>query len=218
MLDIIYHDVVQRSDEWRKIRNGQITASRLNDLVPLKKGGYSSAGVNYLRSLAASGLYGYDVVKSEYASYNALEWGNANEPRAREACGDWFFQEVQEVGCFEINGLIVSPDGALSVNVGDGAIITVPIEIKCPYSEVRHFNNIINNTVPDEYVLQVQAQIMAYNAPYGYFVSYDPRATFKPLHVLRVDACPTTQEAIMQYVADGYKYINDILLLVELNS
>lgn len=217
MPNIIYHDVVQRSDEWRKTRTGKITASRLNDLVPLAKGGLSKVGENYLRSLAASGTYGYDVVKNEYASYNALEWGNANEPRAREACSDWFRETVQKVGCFDINGLIVSPDGALSVNIDDKTI-TVPIEIKCPYSEVRHFNNIINNTVPDEYVLQVQAQIMAYNAPYGYFVSYDPRATFKPLHVLRVDACPTTQEAIMQYVADGYKYMNDILLLVQLNS
>lgn len=80
---------------------------------------------------------------------------------------------VYEVGCVEMNTsgvtLVISPDGIVA-DTASGDIDAV-IEIKCPYVASLHIN------IPVRYYLQVQAQIMAMNVQYAYFISFKEKTT-----------------------------------------
>lgn len=218
MNKVVYHDVTQGSTEWCALRCGMITASNLSKIVVSKRGGeFTKTGRDYLRNVFASQLMGQDLVKADFASFNALEWGKDQEPFARAAVQDLFACEVKEVGAYVVNDvLVVSPDGVAALDpFNDGVLL--PIEIKCPYNTARHVENIITNAVPDEYELQVQAQLLALQVDTGYFVSYDPRFTPSPLHVIAVKRNDELQAQIRQSIDAGLLYIEGLRTRYETN-
>ena len=157
----------QRSDEWFAARCGNVTASRLADLMAKTKSGYSASRQNYMAELICQRLTG----KSESGFSNAaMQRGTDLEPVAREMyLLNQFDAEVTEVGFIphpDIAGFGASPDGL----VGSEGLI----EIKCP-NTWTHLETIKTRKPKSQYILQMHAQMMCTGRSWCDFVTYDDR-------------------------------------------
>ena len=155
----------QRSEEWVKVRLGKVTASRVADVIAKTKTGYSASRANYLAQLVAERLTGQ---QQESYSNAAMEWGTQTEPMARSAYEALVGDLVLEVGFMHhpvIKMAGASPDGLIGGNL---------VEIKCP-NTATHLDTLISETVPGDYVIQMQMQMACTERAWCDFVSFDPR-------------------------------------------
>ena len=105
----------------------------------------------------------------ESFSSSAMQWGTDTEPLARAAYEMATDTMVEEIGFVEHESIPMcgaSPDGL----VGDDGLI----EIKCP-NTATHIETLINNTIDNRYVLQMQWQMACTDRKWCDFVSFDPR-------------------------------------------
>lgn len=156
----------QRSDDWFTARLGKVTASRVADVVAKTKTGVSASRGNYMAQLIVERLTGKPV---ESFSSSAMQWGTDTEPLARAAYEMATDTMVEEIGFVEHESIPMcgaSPDGL----VGDDGLI----EIKCP-NTATHIETLINNTIDNRYVLQMQWQMACTDRKWCDFVSFDPR-------------------------------------------
>lgn len=160
-------DIIQGSPEWRALRCGRVTASRVADVVAkLKSGGYGASRATYMGQLVAERLTG-EV--SETFTTAAMEFGTQTEPDARAAYEFRHDVEVEQIGFVEHPSIPMtgaSPDGLLSA---DGLI-----EIKCPNTST-HIETLLGRVVPSKYEAQIQWQLACTGRKYCDFVSFDPR-------------------------------------------
>lgn len=169
----------QLTEEWRLVRCGKVTASRIADLMARTKSGYSASRVNYMAELLTERLTGRPV---EGYTNAAMEWGTNQEASARVAYEIAQNVMVEEVG-FIPHPLIAdtgaSPDGL----VGDLGLI----EIKSP-NTATHLDTLLNESVSDKYVKQMNWQMACTGRHWCDFVSFDPRLPPKmQLFVKRFD-------------------------------
>lgn len=156
----------QRTDDWFTARLGKVTASRVADVVAKTKTGVSASRGNYMAQLIVERLTGKPV---ESFSSSAMQWGTDTEPLARAAYEMATDMMVEEIGFVEHESIPMcgaSPDGL----VGDDGLI----EIKCP-NTATHIETLINNTIDNRYVLQMQWQMACTDRKWCDFVSFDPR-------------------------------------------
>ena len=156
----------QRTDDWFTARLGKVTASRVADVVAKTKTGVSASRGNYMAQLIVERLTGKPV---ESFSSSAMQWGTDTEPLARAAYELATDTMVEEIGFVEHESIPMcgaSPDGL----VGDDGLI----EIKCP-NTATHIETLINNTIDNRYVLQMQWQMACTDRKWCDFVSFDPR-------------------------------------------
>ena len=156
----------QRSDEWREIRVGKVTASRVADVVAKTKSGYSTSRENYMAQLVCERLTGKPA---EQYSNSAMQWGTETEPLARAAYEAKMDVLVDEVGFIDHPSIVnsgASPDGLVGA---DGLI-----EIKCP-NTATHIDTLLSQTVPKKYADQIFWQMACTGRDWCDFVSYDPR-------------------------------------------
>jgi hypothetical protein len=73
-------EIVQGSPEWKALRCGRVTASRVADVVARTKTGYSASRANYLAQLIAERLTG---TPAESYTNAAMQHGTETEPEAR---------------------------------------------------------------------------------------------------------------------------------------
>lgn len=150
--------------EWKQMRAGKVTASRVADVIAKTKSGYSASRANYMTELV---IERFGVI-SEGFTNAAMQWGTENEPLARIEYENRNLVSVEQVD-FVDNPLIAmsgaSPDGI----VGNGLL-----EIKCPNS-TTHFEYLLANAVPEKYKPQMAWQMACTGAEWCDFVSYDPR-------------------------------------------
>ena len=142
--------MIQGSPEWFAARCGNVTASRISDIVAKTKSGYSTSRANYLSQLLCERLTG--TVEESFTN-DAMKWGTMQEPFARaayEQAKDVMVDEVGYISHPTIERAGASPDGLVG---DDGAI-----EIKCPNSS-NHFETIINKKYPKKYHDQMQWQM-----------------------------------------------------------
>ena len=169
----------QGTDEWRAIRCGKITASRIADLTAKTKTGPSASRGNYIAELVAERLTGIPV---EHYTNAAMQWGTDNESAARDAYSFYRDADVQEVGFVhhpELEMTGASPDGL----VGDDGLV----EIKCPNTATHIETLLSGNAVPGKYAKQMQWQMACTGRVWCDFVSFDPRMPeAMRLHVVRV--------------------------------
>lgn len=159
-------DIIQRSDEWFAARLGKATASRVADIVARTKSGYSASRANYAAQLVCERMTG---TKAESYMNAAMQWGVDTEADARAAYSFMHDVDVEEVGFIDHPALHfsgASPDGLVGA---DGMV-----EIKCPIS-ATHIDTLLNDTVADKYVVQMQWQLACTGRAWCDFVSYDPR-------------------------------------------
>ncbi len=159
-------EIIQGSDEWKQLRLGKVTASRVADVVARTKTGYGASRANYMAQLIAERLT--DTPAESYTNA-AMQHGVDTEPEARAAYEFYQGVTVQQVAFVphpQIDQAGASPDGL----VGEDGLV----EIKCP-NTATHLETLLGQAVPAKYETQMQFQMACTGRQWCDFVSYDPR-------------------------------------------
>ena len=160
-------EIPQGSPEWFAVRCGKITASRLGDIMRKTKWGESTYKAKVRLELAIERITGKSV--SSVVMNQAMRDGVDREPDARTLFEAATGKEVALCGSFDHPTIVntsASPDGLLR---GENAVL----EIKCP-THATHAKNLMSETMPKNYIYQVQWQIACTESDYAYFASYHP--------------------------------------------
>jgi len=160
-------EIPQGSPEWFAVRCGKITASRLGDIMRKTKWGESTYKAKVRLELAIERITGKSV--SSVVMNQAMRDGVDREPDARTLFEAVTGKEVALCGSFDHPTIVntsASPDGLLR---GENAVL----EIKCP-THATHAKNLMSETMPKNYIYQVQWQIACTESDYAYFASYHP--------------------------------------------
>jgi putative phage-type endonuclease len=158
--------VEQGTPEWFAARLGNVTASRVADVIAKTKSGYSASRENYMAQLICERMTG--TVAESYTNA-AMQWGTETEPLARaayESLADVLVDEVGYIAHPTIERAGASPDGLIGV--------FGLLEIKCP-NTATHIDTLISEKVPTKYITQVQWQMSCTGRTWADFVSFDPR-------------------------------------------
>jgi hypothetical protein len=200
----IHTDLVQGSGHWLKARCGLLTASEFDRiLTPTLKIASNAKERAHCWELAAQRISGY--VEPQYVG-DAMLRGHEDEIRARDLYSEKF-APVTEIG-FVTNDkwgftLGCSPDGL----VGDDGLIEV--KSRCQKYQVQTIcEYYADGTVPDEFVLQVQGQLLVTGRSWCDLISYSGGL---PMVTMRVEADPVVQDAIVDAAAKFEARINEIV-------
>jgi putative phage-type endonuclease len=160
------NDIIQGTTEWKALRLGKLTASRVADALAKTKTGWAASRANLMAALIAERLTG---TPQEMFTNAAMQHGTETEPEARAAYSFYRDVDVVEVAFVEHPTIPMSgcsPDGL----VGDDGLV----EIKCP-NTATHMDTLLGGTVPGKYITQIQWQMACTGRQWCDFVSYDPR-------------------------------------------
>ena len=191
--------IVQGSPEWFAARLGKVTASRVADVIAKTKSGPAATRANYAAQLICERLTG----ASEPGFTNAaMQWGNDQEPHAREAyeyqTGE-FVDQVAFIAHPRIKDSGASPDGLVGL---DGMV-----EIKCP-NTATHLETLTSGKPAGKYVTQMQWQMACTDRQWCDYVSYDPRLPEElKLFVVRV---PRDDDMIAELEAEVIAFLVEI--------
>lgn len=158
--------IVQGSDEWKALRLGKVTASRVADVVARTKTGWGAQRKNYAAQLIAERLTG--VVVEGFQS-KEMQHGTETEPQARAAYAFYADADVEQVDFVphpQIPMSGASPDGLVGA---DGLV-----EFKCP-NTATHIETLLGAPIAAEYITQMQWQMACTGRQWCDFVSFDPR-------------------------------------------
>jgi putative phage-type endonuclease len=197
-------EISQGSDEWKQLRLGKVTASRVADMVARTKSGYGASRANYAAQLIAERLTG---VAAESYTNAAMQHGTDTEPEARNAYEFYQGVTVEQVAFVPhptIADAGCSPDGL----VGDDGMV----EIKCP-NTATHLDTLLGRTVPAKYIDQMQFQMSCCGRQWCDFVSYDPRM---PEHMrLFVQRVARDDNRIAELEAEAVTFLKEIAFKIE---
>lgn len=193
----VFRDIVQGTDEWKRVRKGKPTASRFSEIVTTAKGDLSKSSRGYIRELIGE-CFAPDF---EYFSGNAFtERGTLLEPEARAAFADMTGLTVAQVGFVladdgicgcSPDGLILDPDGEPMSG----------LEIKCPSPKV-HVGWALDGGLPDDYKQQVHGSMAVTGLTEWHFFSYFPGMRPHHVHVGWDDYTEKLRDALALFVAD----------------
>jgi putative phage-type endonuclease len=158
--------VEQGTPEWFAARLGNVTASRVADVIAKTKSGYSASRENYMAQLICERMT--NTVAESYTNA-AMAWGTETEPLARaayESIADVLVDEVGYIAHPTIERAGASPDGLIG--------LFGLLEIKCP-NTATHIDTLISEQVPTKYITQMQWQMSCTGRTWADFVSFDPR-------------------------------------------
>lgn len=158
--------VEQGTPEWFAARLGNVTASRVADVIAKTKSGYAASRENYMAQLICERMT--NTVAESYTNA-AMQWGTETEPLARaayESLTDVLVDEVGYIAHPTIERAGASPDGLVGV--------FGLLEIKCP-NTATHIDTLISEQVPTKYITQMQWQMSCTGRTWADFVSFDPR-------------------------------------------
>ena len=165
-LKVWHFDIAQGTDEWKALRLGKVTASRVSDIVTKTKTGWGASRANYMAELIAERLSGAAADRFTNA---AMQHGTEQEPNARLAYQLLTGADVTQVAFIEHPAIPLcgaSPDGLADK---EGLV-----EIKCP-NTATHIDTLLGGSVPSKYVAQMQWQMACSGRAWCHLVSYDPR-------------------------------------------
>lgn len=197
----IYNDLIQGSEEWLKARIGILTASEMKLAVtPTYKAADNDKTRSHVFDLAAQTINEY--VEAHYINDDMLR-GQDDEIFARAEYEEKY-AAVNQVG-FITNDkwgftLGFSPDGL----VGDDGFI----EIKSRRQKYQ-LQTIIENKIPDEYMLQVQTGLLVSEREWCDFISY---CGGMPMFTTRVYGDEKIQAAILSGAEAFYEKLDNIIL------
>lgn len=198
-----FPDLIQGSDEWLAARLGMITASEMRLLVtPTLKRADNEKTRAHLFELLAQRITKF--VEPHYISDDMLR-GMEDEVRARyeytkryapvEDCG---FITNDEFG-FTLG---YSPDGLVGA---DGAIEAKSRRGKFQVQTI--IENVLNETIPADYVMQHQTGLLVTKRKWIDFISYSGGL---PMAVIRVWPDEVVQDAILDAAAAAEKKIAEL--------
>lgn len=196
--------IEQGSAEWKQLRAGNATASRIADIIARTKSGYSASRENYLTELVIE-RFG---VMNEGFTNAAMQHGTETEPFARAAYelkNGVMVSEVDYVPHPRIQRSGASPDGI----VGEGLL-----EIKCPDSKT-HFNYLLVGNVPEKYKPQMAWQMACTGAKWCDFVSFDNRVPdgleyFQIRYIRDDEYIESLEEEVAKFLAEVAERFNQL--------
>lgn len=205
-MTVTYHrDLIQGSEEWHAARCGLLTASEVDRiLTPKLKIADNAKTRAHLWELAAQRISNY--VEPQYISDTMLR-GHEDEILARALYSEKY-EPAEEVG-FVTNDkwgftLGASPDGLV------GSEGMIECKSRCQKYQVQtiveEFTGVAR--IPEEYWLQVQAQLLVTGRKWCDFVSYSGGL---PMAVVRVERDERTQDAIIEAAAKFEARINEVI-------
>jgi len=187
----------QKTEEWFAARCGQVTASRVADIIAKTKSGPSASRENYLAQLVCERMTGKPA---ESYSNAAMQWGTDTEPFARAA-----YEARMDILVTEV-GFIDHPWIAMSGASPDGLANEGLVEIKCP-NTATHIDTLLSQTVPAKYITQMMWQMCSADRPWCDFVSFDPRLSERhQLFIKRINYDPEMvnllENSVIQFLGD----------------
>lgn len=187
-----YPDLEQGTDQWLEVRRGIITASTVGRLVTTRtrKPAANDTSRGLTEQLIAERITG--ETEPTYMNDDMMR-GVMHEPIARDKYAEHNGVTVNQIG-FMIRDdwgfpIGASPDGLIGDEGG--------LEIKCPRAKA-HIRTILTDTVPAQYMAQVQTSLLVSGRQWWDFVSF--RAGL-PMWTKRVYPDPQWQEAIVAAAA-----------------
>lgn len=160
---MIFHDVEQGSDEWKQLRIGKLTSSRVGVVMANDGKGFGDPAVRLMVEIALERLIGYDPTDGFTSSY--MERGIALEPIARAAYEEETFSSVTNGGFFDHDTYGDSPDGL----VGDDGLVEIKV-----VTPAVHYQRIIHGGHDTAYTWQIVSHIDCTGRDWCDFVSYCP--------------------------------------------
>lgn len=157
------------TEAWVRIRLGKVTASRVYDVIGVRKDGKPyKARRDYLIELIAERLTGMSADAYKFQS-EAMIWGLETEPAAIAA-----YERFRGFGVKPV-GFVDHPKIPMSGGTPDGNAWPGLIQVKCPESRT-HVATLIERTIPDDYLAQMHWEMACVpTAEWCDYVSYDPR-------------------------------------------
>jgi len=176
-------DVEQGSPEWHNLRNGRVTASRINLLLRSPE----AFAKEWIRDQQGRGFKGNEATRyGQDAEPLAADWYARNFGVTPRTIGFVVDEEDPHLGC--------SPDRLMNYQGGETVL-----EIKCPFSKA----------IPDEpdqdHVAQVQCQLGILGLPLGILLYWTPDEA----RVFRIPANPVAFERMREAVRDFFARLPD---------
>ncbi|MDR1556223.1 MAG: YqaJ viral recombinase family protein [Tannerellaceae bacterium] len=213
----------QNTPEWHLARLGKFTSSRLGDLLTAGRGKgemFGQTAMTYINQVAAERKIsraflsgeGLDLlIERMDISSKSMRWGTDMEPFARDCYEETTGLKVSEAGFIEYNNYFGdSPDGIVYDSVhGKGTL-----EIKCPsmathllYCGIKTGEDLLR--IEKGYYAQCQGHIIANNAVWCDFVSYDPMQE-ETIHIVRIYPDEEMIQTILTRLEAAERIIRDI--------
>lgn len=171
--------IEQGTDEWKALRLGKATASRIADAIAKTKTGWGANRANYCAELVAERLTGQPAARFVSAP---MQWGTECEPQARSAYRFFTGQAIEPVPFVDHPSIAMSgasPDGLVDA---DGLV-----EFKCP-NTATHIATLLGAPIDSAYLIQMQWQMACTGRAWCDWVSFDPRMPEDmSLHIERVE-------------------------------
>lgn len=198
----IHKEIYQGTPEWLALRCGILTASEMDEILTPSgmKPANNDKSRKHLYNLMAQRITKY--VDPGYQSFDMMR-GNADEVDARDIYHA-NYAPVEQVGFITNDkwGFDVgfSPDGL----VGDEGIIE--IKSRAPKFQME---TIMGDSVPSEYIVQIQVGLMVSERKWCDFVSY---CGGLPMFTKRVMADEGVQMMIVAAAAEFYKKLDELTI------
>lgn len=221
----------QRSLDWFRARLGNVTGSKVSDIMTTsrkKDEVFGDTAKTYLKTLAFERTMNPDVINDDEAfqSYleevnitsKAMRIGTEREDDAVACFTDSFDEqyEVAEVSSCKHDAIpyfAASPDRILKdKQTGEIGIL----EVKCPTggvhigykSEVKDAVSL--KTAKKEYYWQMMAEMSCTGAKFGIFLSYNPYSSY-PVHVVYIERNEEDIKPLEERVVLANQYIDEII-------
>lgn len=223
--------IEQRSLDWFRARLGNVTGSKVSDIMTTsrkKDEVFGDTAKTYLKTLAFERTMNPDVINDDEAFQSYLEEVNVTSKAMRigtereddaVACFTDSFDEQYEVtevsSCKHdtIPYFAASPDRILKdKQTGEIGIL----EVKCPTggvhigykSEVKDAASL--KTAKKEYYWQMMAEMSCTGAKFGIFLSYNPYSSY-PVHVVYIERNEEDINLLEERVVLANQYIDETI-------
>lgn len=181
-----YPDIEQGSEEWHALRCGMLTASEMKHIITGKTLKYAENPTSraHLNELLAQRITGY--VEPAYVSDDMLR-GTEDEIAAVLAY-EQHYAPVERVG------FVTNDKWGFTLGCSPDALVGKEGGAECKSRRQKYqVQTIVSGEVPEEHVIQVQANMLITERPWWDYVSY---CGGLPMDVIRVDADLGIQTAI----------------------
>ena len=228
---MITDGIEQRSLEWFRSRVGNITGSKVADIMKSgrkKDELWSDTAKSYLYQIAGERLFNpvflnnddvfQDYIDQTSFTTKAMQWGSEQEDAAKSLYMTMNFPEgeiVELSSCQHdtIPHFAASPDGAIyGRNKEDIRII----EVKCPnintymkYRSLIHDAASLKETEP-KYYWQMMAEMSCTGAKSGIFITYCPWLS-KPIHWAEIERMEEDIRLMEERVILANQFIDEII-------
>lgn len=200
-MNICYHkSVAQGSDEWYALRCGILTASEIPKiLTPKLKIADNEKASALLYELAGQRITSH--VEPHYISDDMVR-GHEEEVLARIKYQE-HYAPVDDVG------FVMNNKWGFTIGYSPDGIVGEDGQIECKSRRQKfQVQTIAARTMPDDYIVQIQAGLMVTERKWCDFVTY---CGGMPMYTLRVKPNKVVQGAIIQAASEFYAKMDKVL-------